>query len=144
LVKTRNYKRNYTLTLQSYESLRFCAAELRHTLPHIASALHADLVSELPLHEEIQRFEELIEMVRNELIEWVTESDVDQKLKDMLIEKLRKIGVSFTTRESLEKESFEEAHRYLQLDKSDKYIDSVVETKKFVFYMLIFCFEWHN
>jgi hypothetical protein len=114
----------------SYEALRFCVKELREYLPHIASALHSDLTSELPIRDEIDNFEKLIETVRNELIEWVQESKIGQKFKDILVEKLRKIGVTFTTRESLDKESFEEAHRHLQLDKFDSYFKAVAEIKK--------------
>jgi len=117
----------------TYGALKFCAADLRHHLPHIGSAVHADLTSNFPIHTEIQRFEELIEVTREELIEWLGESDVEQELKDILMEKLKKTGISFTTRESLEKESFEESHRQLNLDGQKHYIDGVVEMKNFLF-----------
>lgn len=99
----------------TYEALRFCSKELRTHLPHIASAVFADMTSELTVQQEIQRVEGFIELVRTELIEWVNESEIDQSAKDVLAEKLEKVGVSFTTRESLERESFEEAHKGLEL-----------------------------
>lgn len=55
----------------------------------------------------------MIEVAREEFIRWVNESNVNQTLKDILIEKLRKLGISFTTHESLDKDFFEEAHKSL-------------------------------
>ena len=78
----------------------------------------------------MQRFEALVETVRDELIEWVQESEIDQKLEDILIEKLRKVGALFTTRESLERDSFEEAHQNLQLTNFNTYTESVADVKK--------------
>lgn len=116
--------------LASYGALRFCSKELRTNLPHIASAVHADMTQDFPMQEEIQEFEELIETVRDRLVEFVNKSEIDEKLKEVLVEKVRKIGILFTTRESLEKEFFEEAHRKLDLEKSEKYIDSILQLKK--------------
>jgi hypothetical protein len=55
---------------------------------------------------------------------------LDAKIKEHMFEKLRKIGISFTTRESLEKDSFEEAHQALAGLYREKYINSVAGMKK--------------
>jgi hypothetical protein len=107
----------YKIHFQSYDAIRFCSKELRTHLPHIASAVFADSTDDQEIKKEIQRFEGMIESTRDELINWVNESEVNQTLKDVLTDKLRKVGISFTTRESLEKDSFEEAHRNLKWER---------------------------
>ncbi|KAI6228373.1 hypothetical protein M3Y95_00615500 [Aphelenchoides besseyi] len=116
----------------SYEALRFCSRDLRENLPDIASAVLARMVIKQPLNEEIQRFEGLIEATRNELIELLSHLSIPQSLRVVLMEKIRKIGISFSTRETLENDLFEEAHEDLNVDEAESYVDNVADQKRFL------------
>ncbi|KAI6228613.1 hypothetical protein M3Y99_01201700 [Aphelenchoides fujianensis] len=117
----------------TYESIHFCVRDLRANLPDIASAVLSDLTSKYSMDEEIQRVEGMIEAARNELVELVSHLPTSQSAKSVLMEKVRKIGVSFSTRESVDKDLFEEVHRELSVDEEEVYVDVVADQRNFFF-----------
>lgn len=122
-------KRSF-VSVQTYESIHFCVRDLRTNLPDVASALLSELTAKYSLKDEIQRVEGMIESARNELVELVSHLPTSQSAKNTLMEKVRKIGVSFSIRESVEKDLFEEVHRELSVDEDEVYVDIIADQRK--------------